>query len=99
MARDWNTDKNGRGFDPEVVGAIWRKGETFLPHDLNEWRFDKCGYLIRFSHYGNTKSVHGWEIDHIKPVAKGGSDEPENLQPLQWKINRDKADKYPWSCP
>lgn len=51
------------------------------------------------SQYGNVNSEYGWEIDHIKPVAKFGTDDLDNLQPLQWKNNRGKSDNYPhWSC-
>jgi len=34
------------------------------------------------------------EIDHIKPVSKGGTNEPENLQVLCKTCNIGKSDKY-----
>lgn len=33
------------------------------------------------------------EVDHIKPVAKGGTDETKNLQTLCFDCNRGKADR------
>ena len=50
---------------------------------------------IHFNKYGDIKPDYGWEIDHIKPVAKGGGDEFDNLQPLYWKTNRHKGDSWP----
>lgn len=34
------------------------------------------------------------EVDHIKPVSKGGLSVEENLQTLCWKCNRTKASKF-----
>ena len=54
--------------------------------------------MMRYS-YGDRSSPYGWEIDHIKPVAQGGSDELSNLQPLHWENNAHKSDNWPnWTC-
>ena len=34
----------------------------------------------------------GWVVDHIKPIAKGGSDATVNLQALKTAVNREKSD-------
>jgi hypothetical protein len=34
------------------------------------------------------------EVDHIKPLSKGGMSTEDNLQTLCWKCNRSKASKY-----
>ncbi len=58
----------------------------------DSFRNDKDGEHIMKMDYGK-EGDFGWEIDHIKPVSKGGTDNIENLQPLQWKNNRKKANK------
>ena len=74
---------------------IIQEGKKF---DKRIWRYDKCGSIMKYSDYGNTDSEYGWEIDHIIPTSKGGSDNLDNLQPLQWENNRKKGDTSPWSC-
>lgn len=98
MARNRNTDVNGKPFAQTTVGAVWKKGRVIEGYDPATWRHDICGKVMKLSEYGNTNSQHGWEVDHIKPVATGGSDDLSNLQPLQWDNNRRKGDTYPWNC-
>lgn len=83
MARQPSTDRNGNPFSESLKDQVWAKAKNGK---------DICGRQIIKEHYGRTDVVTGWEIDHIKPVAKGGGDEISNLQPLQWKTNRLKSD-------
>ncbi len=97
--RNHNTDRVGGTFSTFTVAEVWEKGQKIPDFDPKVWRYDDCGKPIKRDEYGNTNSKHGWEIDHIKPVSAGGSDELSNLQPLQWKQNRHKGDNYPhWTC-
>ena len=92
MARDFNTDRNGNPFSEDLIKRVW-----FFKFSTNPSGEDACGNTIDRDQYGQQTET-GWEIDHIEPVAKGGTDGIQNLQPLQWQQNRKKADKFPYHC-
>lgn len=99
MARKPNTNRLGGNWSEAQKLSVWRRGKRVNGKSTLTWREDKCGKLIKWSEHGNRNSRYGWEIDHIKAVANGGTDLLSNLQPLHWKNNLDKANKRYWRCP
>ena len=86
-------------FDEATIQKVWEKGTVVPGNDPNVFRKDRCGAWMQRTQHGVTSHKYGWEVDHIKPSSKGGSDHIDNLQPLYWENNRHKGDNYPeWSC-
>jgi len=90
--RFFNTTVDGKPFDEATIEAVWQKATP--ESDQEVFRRDDCDAIMYRPSYG--KREHwGWEIDHIKPVSLGGTDELSNLRPLHWENNRAKGDSYP----
>ena len=73
-------------FDPELERKKLTPGLRYDIMKRDNFRCQICG---RTQKDGVTL-----EVDHIKPISKGGKTEPNNLRTLCWDCNRGKADKY-----
>lgn len=80
-------------FTQERLDQIWDKGETIKGKNPDLYRQDKFGNQMYKPSYGKMSPM-GWNVDHSKPQAKGGTDHLNNLQPMNSRANSRKGDKY-----
>jgi 5-methylcytosine-specific restriction endonuclease McrA len=96
-----NKNVKGESFSAELIQKVWEKAQVIDGKDPQRIRRDLCGAIIHRELFGKTSAnlSGGWEIDHIKPLTQGGTDDFLNLQPLQWVNNRNKGNQHPsWKC-
>ena len=48
---------------------------------------------LSFRNYGKLKVSGGWEVDHSRPLARGGTNHFNNLRPICIRVNRQKQDR------
>ncbi len=75
----------------DQINAVWNKAKKVRGENPNEMRQDPYGNKLGKDQFGEDTD-QGWEIDHIKPESKGGSDALRNLQALQTEKNRELGD-------
>ncbi len=81
-------------FTDNKIQSVWEKATKVDNYDENLYRKDLAGAWIKRDQYGQENSF-GWEIDHVYPESKGGTDDLLNLRPMQWENNRTKHDDFP----
>ncbi len=84
-------------FDEVTIQKVWDRAVIVSGYDAAKYRKDVAGAWIQRDKYGDVSNDLGlgWEVDHRRPVTKGGTDDLSNLRPLHWKNNRSKGDDYP----
>lgn len=66
----------------DCADSVWLKGTSIKGLNPDIWRLDTLGKKIKRDKLNSTKSKYAWNIDHIIPKTREGSDELCNLQPL-----------------
>ncbi len=69
---------------------VWSLASKVPNKDPNLYRKDPYGNEMYKHSHGKATNM-GWDIDHIKPQSRGGSDSIGNLQCLNASINRSKG--------
>lgn len=74
----------------KTAEKVFLKAVKVIGKDPSLYRKDPYGNVMyKHSHGKSTKM--GWDIDHIKPKSRGGSDCMRNLQALNSSVNRSKG--------
>lgn len=75
----------------EQKDKAWKSADKIRGEDPDLYRRDPYGNTMYRHSYGKSSGM-GWEVDHIVPVGRGGSNATRNLQALNTSVNRSKGD-------
>ncbi len=79
-------------YDKETLDKIFRKGSEIKGKNPDLYRKDVNGNVMYRHSYGKYSTM-GWNVDHIKAKANGGSDSMRNLQPMNSRANSSKGNR------
>lgn len=73
---------------------VWERATKVDGYDPDIWRKDFAGAWIRKDSY-SMHTKYGWEVDHLRPISKGGSNDIDNLAALHWQNDQTKGAEWP----
>lgn len=73
-----------------VTNKVWNKAKKIRGKNPAKYRKDAYGKTIYKASYGKSSEM-GWDVDHIRPKSRGGSNSVRNLQALNSSTNRSKG--------
>jgi hypothetical protein len=65
-----------------TAAKVFNKAPVVKGKGPKQYRRDPYGNVICKTSYGKNSAM-GWNVDHIKPKSRGGSNNIRNLQALQ----------------
>jgi 5-methylcytosine-specific restriction endonuclease McrA len=77
------------------INYAWENAKPIQGKNPDVWRRDIYGNTIRRASFG-TQGQYGWEVDHKRPIEKGGTESLQNIQALHWEENKKKGNQYPY---
>lgn len=86
-------NKNGNFYnDKEIWDSLCRVERAEVSNELRFYILKRDGH--RCQKCGISDKFENLEIDHIKPISKGGKSTPDNLQTLCHQCNKEKGNSY-----
>lgn len=77
-------------------GSAQSAGNLYADREI----FERDGWICQICHEPVDRQISrrhddGATIDHVIPLSRGGTDEPDNVVTAHWRCNRDKGNRVP----
>jgi hypothetical protein len=75
----------------DVGGTKYKLGESYKSTGMPKVERSSSAKKEFLKSQGYKTIPHGYEVDHIVPLSKGGSDKPSNMQLLPKEVHKQKT--------